>query len=142
MSRRQLKTHIMSVSVLVAPTPFRRHSPKLPVMLRKRRPENSYASDPNRCEQFQHNLYDQPSNDSMAFSKEAESRRWHKDSPRYCERVRRLVSPPQVRPRRCERTRQALRGIGRADDCRAQLMRTVTGIQRRQGEDRGSWTPT
>ena len=43
-------------------------------------------------------------------SKEAESRGWRKDTSRYCERVLRLVPSPQVRPRRGERTRQALRG--------------------------------
>ena len=115
------------------------NAPPDKIMLRKRRLASSSASggdpDPSRCEQFQYFLYDQPSNDSMAPSKEAESRRWRQDSPRYCKRVRRLVSPPQVRPRWCECTHQALRGIGRVDDYRAQLIRMVIGIQRCQGED-------
>ena len=146
MSRRQLanRGHTRFRGARLCPTTLT-NTPQDKAMLRKRRLVNSSAPgsdpDPSRCEQSQHFPYDQLSNDPVAPSKEAESRRYHEDSPRCCERVHRLVWPPQVRPRRCECTRQALRGIGRVDGCRAQLMRMVAGIQRRQGEDRRSYTP-
>ena len=52
-----------------------------------------------------------------------------------------MVPSPKVRPRWSECARQALRGISRVGDRRAQLTRTLAAIRRRQGEDRRPQTP-
>jgi hypothetical protein len=107
-------------------------------MFRKRRPTNPGVSgttpDPGRCEWVQHLMCGQLFDDSTA-SKEAEGCRWCENTPRYCERVLRLVWPPQVRSRWHECAHQTLRGICRVHDCRTQLTRALVAIRGRQGED-------
>ena len=69
-----------------------------------------------------------PVDDFGFLSKEAESGRWHKDTSRCCERIRRLVPSPQVRPRWSECAHQALRGTDRAGGRPTKLTRSPTAI--------------
>jgi len=79
--------------------------------------------------------------DGRAASKEAEDCRGCEDTPRYCERILRLVSTPQVRPRRDEHAHQTLRGIRRVGGYRARLTQVPVAIRGRQGEGRGPDPP-
>jgi len=110
-------------------------------MFKKRRP-SVVNPDAGRCTWTRNLPHDQSVHDLESPSEEAESRRLRKDTPGYCERVFRLVSSAQVRPRRCERPHKTLRGIGEIGRCYPQrLTRALPAFQRCQRKDRGAYTP-
>jgi len=125
-----------------ASSPFLRLHPPTGsgVMFQKRRP-SVVNSDAGRCKWIRNLPRGQPVHD-LGFPSEAESRRWRKDTPGCCERVLRLVSSAQIRPRWCERAHQTLRGIGKIGwCCPQQLTRALPAFKRCQGKDRGAYTP-